>query len=87
MKFEPTPNPNAVKCLLDHPLTGDGSIQSYFNADEAQSDPLATRLFAIAGVTNLLITPDWITVSKTPDAAWPPIKRAVQSLLSAPTAP
>ena len=81
MKFESTPNPNAVKCLLDHPAA-DGPIRSYFNADQAGSDPLAQRLFAIQGVTNLLITPAWITVNKTPDASWAPIKRAVRAVLA-----
>lgn len=81
MKFESTPNPNAVKCLLDNPST-EGTIRSYFNADQAKSDPLAQRLFAIQGVTNLLITPAWITVNKAPDAQWAPIKRAVTNVLA-----
>lgn len=81
MKFESTPNPNAVKCLLDHPSTG-GQIRSYFNAEQAVSDPLAQRLFSIEGVTNLLITPDWITVNKAPDASWAPIKKAVRAVLT-----
>ncbi len=81
MKFENTPNPNAVKCLLESP-SAQGQIRSYFNAEQAVSDPLAERLFAIKGITNLLITPGWITVNKAPDASWAPIKKAIRTILA-----
>ena len=82
MKFEATPNPNAVKCVIRGDLPGAGSIRSYFSADQAASDPLAERLFAIPGVTNLLITQEWITVNKAADADWGPIKRGVRLVLA-----
>jgi hypothetical protein len=79
--FQPTPNPNALKCSLDHAITR--KPRSYFNPAEAAaaSDPLAQSLFAIPGVTNLLINNDWITVSKSPEADWKPIRAAVEQVL------
>lgn len=78
-KFQPTPNPNAVKCVLDRRV-GPG-IRSYFKADEASQDPLAAGLFGIGGVTNVLINGDWITVSKAPEADWPTVQAGIQRVL------
>jgi len=78
-KFQETPNPSAIKCILDKP-TGP-AIRSYFAADQAKSDPLAATLFSIPGVTNILINDNWITVSKSPAAPWPTIKSEIQRVL------
>lgn len=77
--YQPTPNPNALKCMLNKPISD--RPRSYFNPQQAQADSLAAALFAIEGVTNLLINDDWITVNKAPNAHWPPIKGAVEQVL------
>lgn len=79
-EFRDTPNPNAVKCILDRSI-GPPGMRSYFNAEQAAGDPVASRLFAIEGVTNVLIHGDWLTVSKRPDVAWGPIRKAVEGVL------
>lgn len=75
--FESTPNPNAIKCNVT-PSPAD-TPRSYFNADAATEadDALAISLFAIDGVTSLLIHTSFITVNKQPDAKWGPIRKAV----------
>jgi hypothetical protein len=80
-QFQETPNPNALKCILDRKVTD--RPRSYFKAEDAMADELATRLFAIPGVTNILISGDWITVNKTPEAAWAPIRAGVERALAA----
>lgn len=80
VRFEATPNPNALKCTVDRRLC-EGS-RSYRTADGAADDPVAGALFRVAGVTGVLIHEDWITVSKQPDAAWGPIRRGVESALA-----
>lgn len=77
--FEPTPNPNALKCLVE-PSPGD-RVRSYFNAGQAAGDPLAVALFAIPGVTNVLIHTSFITLCKTPETAWPAVKSAMKKVL------
>ena len=76
--FEPTPNPNALKCVTDRTLA-DG-IRSYRSPGDADDD-LSKAVFAIEGVTSLLINGSWMTVNKAPSASWTPIKRAVAELL------
>src|SRR5438552_17890721 len=60
-EIQPTPNPNAVKLMLD------GSVSqqpmSFFNAAAAQDHPLAAKLFAIEGVSTLLLLGDFITIN------------------------
>lgn len=79
-KFETTPNPNALKCVTDRPPSD--RPRSYFNAEQAQDDALARDLFAIEGVTNVLIHQLFITVNKSPEADWGPIKKAVKKVLA-----
>lgn len=78
-RFEETPNPNALKCILDKPIS-DGP-RSFRAADEAQGDALAESLFAVDGVTGLLMNGDWMTVNKSPDASWKSVKSGVKAAL------
>ena len=79
-RYETTPNPNALKCWLDRPISD--RPRSFLNADMAADDPLALRLFADAGLTTLLLNGDWITINKPADAAWPAVKKAVEAALA-----
>jgi hypothetical protein len=77
--FQPTPNPNALKCLVGRTISD--RPRSFFNAAEAQGDPLGRELFAIPGVTNVLIQDSWLTVCKKPDADWASIRAGVERVL------
>lgn len=66
---EGTPNPNAAKFVVDGAALGaDG--RSYFGAEEARDDELASRLFEVSGVRALLIVDNFITVTKEDAVAW-----------------
>jgi hypothetical protein len=79
MRFETTPNPNALKCVLDTPRSG--PIVSAGKPEEAGGDALAVALLAIPGITRVLLHTAFVTVSKEPAADWAPIKRAVKQVL------
>ncbi len=78
VRFQETPNPNAVKCVLDRPV---GGSRSYFNGAQATDDALGRALFAIPGVVNVLMHGDWITVGKAPEAPWKSLRAAVERVL------
>lgn len=81
-EFQTTPNPNALKCILDKPLSPAAeAIRSFRARHEAAGDPLGEALFAIPGVSSVLLSGDWLTVNKTSDALWPGIKKGVQDVL------
>jgi hypothetical protein len=81
VRYQETPNPNALKVFLDH-SAGPG-IRSYFRAEEASGDPLGAALFAVPGVTNVLINGGWLTVNKADAASWREIKTGVEGVLEA----
>lgn len=83
LEFQATPNPNAVKCVLDRPIRDRASGPASFrDAAAAQSSPVAAALFASGGITSVLINDDWITVNKEKDAEWEIVKKNVTKVLS-----
>ncbi|MDP1662906.1 MAG: NifU N-terminal domain-containing protein [Phycisphaerales bacterium] len=81
VRYEPTPNPHALKCVLSGSVS-DESLP-FRTAAAAAAHPLAAALFAVEGVAGLLLHKDWMTVSKSPAAKWPAIKRGVEQALAA----
>lgn len=79
-EIHPTPNPNALKFVLDRSVADQPA--SFFDAEAAREHPLAARLFAVPGVASLLLLGDFITVNKRPDATWAPIRKAVEQALA-----
>jgi hypothetical protein len=84
VEFQSTPNPNAIKCVLDGPvpvLAGSAGVRSYREASAAAGDPVAAAMFAIAGVRNVLIVGNWITVGKDEAATWKTLKPQIERVL------
>ncbi|HWP40788.1 MAG TPA: NifU N-terminal domain-containing protein [Tepidisphaeraceae bacterium] len=75
-----TPNPNAAKFILDRPIVE--QPVSFFSAESAKGHALAEQLFAIPGVSSLLLLRDFITVNKTPQARWEQITPRVKAVLA-----
>ena len=81
VEIQPTPNPNAAKFVLDAPVSQ--QPLSFFNAEAARDYPLASALFAVEGVTSLLLLGDFITINKSPNAAWADITPKARAVLAA----
>ena len=80
-----TPNPNAAKFVLDRVIAEHG--RTWFDPAEAAGDPLARRLFDVAGVRALFMVENFITVTKEEDVQWEDIvdevTRAIRAGLGA----
>lgn len=82
-EIERTPNPDAMRFVLDEPLTN-GVTRSFETAQEAEADPLASALFAVESVINVYYVDKYVTVTQNGDAVWsellrklaPPIREA-----------
>ena len=74
--IDETPNPNARKFLLREPLSW-GIAHSYENAEQAQSDALASALFAIPHVSNVFYIDSWLTVTQDGQADWEKLLREI----------
>jgi hypothetical protein len=80
VEIQPTPNPNAMKFVLDGPVSQ--QPMSFFNAAAAENYPLAAALFAIEGVSSLLLLGDFITINKSPSAQWADITPKARAVLA-----
>jgi len=80
VQVQPTPNPNAAKFVLDRAVSEQPT--SFLNAAAATGHSLAEKLFAIPGVRSLLFLGDFITVNKSPDAAWQDVTARVKQALA-----
>ncbi len=87
--YEDTPNPDALKCWLDRPISE--RPVSFRRPEEAREpaadvDPvlvdLAVRLFDRAGLTSLLFLGQWMAINKPRRARWREVKRRVQAVLA-----
>ena len=79
LDIQETPNPNALKFILDRRITE--QPVSFFQAHAAGDHAIASKLFAVEGVSSLLLLGDFLTVNKRPEVAWKRIKTAVQEIL------
>jgi len=74
---EYTPNPNALKFILNHPVIKQGT-KSMKSPDEADGDKLAQALFGLKGVTTLFYMENFITVSKDESVDWDVLEEEVR---------
>lgn len=84
LEFKQTPNPDALKCVVDPKvaaLPGPKRVRAYRSPGEAAADPLAAILFAVPGVSSVLIHEEWITVNKDGGVAWSAVKPGIQKAL------
>ena len=78
----PTPNPNSLKFTMDDGTFIESGMESFNAPEEAADHELGRRLFAIDGVTNVFILPDFVTVTKEPGARWKDVEAAVEGAVS-----
>ena len=80
VEVQDTPNPNAMKFMLDRPIS-DRPI-SFLKRDAATGHALAEKLFAIEGVVSVFLLNDFVTVNKSPEAHWKDLTAKVKQVLT-----
>ncbi len=87
IRFQPTPNPNAGKFILDREVVPGGKSRSFFTLEEARGDALGEALMGLEGVANIFMVEDFITVTRRPEVDWqvliPRVEQAIRSALGA----
>jgi Fe-S cluster biogenesis protein NfuA len=66
---ESTPNPNTLKFVTNKALLLNDMVE-FQTIDETNEAPLAKALFGFDGVTNVFITNNFVTITKTDDLLW-----------------
>lgn len=80
-RFHPTPNPHSLKITTDLGRFIPDGMFSFGRAEEAAAHPLGAALFAVEGVANVFILPQFLTVTVTPGVDWDAILPAVEAVL------
>ncbi|MDX1821860.1 NifU family protein [Silicimonas sp. MF1-12-2] len=76
IQTESTPNPATLKFLPGQTVL-DAGTADFPSADAAGKSPLATRLFAVEGVTGVFFGTDFVTITKADGVDWDVIKPAL----------
>ena len=76
VSVEETPNPDALKFVLDRSLLESG-VRQFDSARDAAKDPLAAFIFALGGVESVFYMGSFVTVSKFPNRSWDDLKPEV----------
>jgi Fe-S cluster biogenesis protein NfuA len=76
IQTESTPNPATLKFLPGQTVLDMGSAD-FPSAETAGKSPLATRIFAVEGVTGVFFGTDFVTVTKAEAVDWGHIKPAI----------
>lgn len=76
-EIEPTPNPDAMKFVVDQPVTEGFMTYSFEDEEEAQEIELAAEIFEIDHVISVYFADRWITVTQDGAADWAELMREV----------
>jgi Fe-S cluster biogenesis protein NfuA len=76
IQTESTPNPATLKFLPGQTVLEQGTAD-FPAPDKAGKSPLATRIFAVDGVTGVFFGHDFVTVTKAEEVAWEHVKPAI----------
>lgn len=76
IQTEATPNPATLKFLPGKPVLARG-VAEFTDPESARASPLASRIFAVEGVTGVYLGADFVSVSKQEGVDWLELKPAV----------
>lgn len=78
--IQPTPNPNALKFILNRDVKTEGKV-SFKTPQDCQEIPLAAALFDLRGVDQIHFFQNVITISKFSFEDWDALEPAVQTCI------
>ena len=83
VNIEPTPNPDALKFIVQRPILRSGT-RTFRDFAAAVGDPLGSRIFALGPVPSVFYMDRFVTVNKDAGAEWTglidPICEAIEEL-------
>jgi Fe-S cluster biogenesis protein NfuA len=77
---ESTPNPNTLKFVTNKALLLNDAVE-FQNIEETDAAPLAKALFGFEGVTNVFISNNFVTITKTEELLWTEIMIPIKDFL------
>ena len=81
IQTEPTPNPLAMKFLLEAELLPKGKTINCTNIVQASISPLAKNLFDVIGVSNVFLGNNFVTITKREAVDWSDLKLNIITII------
>jgi len=78
--IQSTPNPNALKFILNVPLKNEGKV-TYKNAGQCQHNPMAAALFTVPNIAEVYFFDNYITVTQDGNADWEQIEEQIKKII------
>lgn len=83
IRLEFTPNPNALKYVLDEHVLVERGSASFADKSAAEASPLAKRIMAIPGIASCMISGNFVSVTKTNDGDWEVVDQKTRDAIKA----
>ena len=80
MMVQSTPNPNALKFVLNVPVKTEGKV-TYKNASTCQHNPMAAALFTIPNITEVYFFDNYVTVTQDGNVDWDEIEEQIKKIV------
>src|SRR3989338_793950 len=80
IQIQSTPNPNALKFVLNTPVKTDGKV-TYKSASECQDNALAKELFSVPHVHEVYFFDNYITVTQDGSGEWDELEGKIQPII------
>ena len=81
LMIQSTPNPNALKFVLDKPVKSEGNI-TYRGVESAEDNPLACAIFqSNANIKEVYFFDNYITVTQSGDADWDELEDTIRKVI------
>ena len=80
LQIQSTPNPNALKFVLNVPLKTEGKA-TYKNAEECHTNPLARLLFGIPHVGEVYFFENYITITQDGEGEWELLEEKIKTTI------
>jgi Fe-S cluster biogenesis protein NfuA len=81
IRLEFTPNPNALKYVLDEQVLLERGSANFADASAAQSSPLAKRIMSVPGIASCMIGKNFVSVTKSSDGDWEVVDQKTRSAI------
>ncbi len=78
--IQSTPNPNALKFVLNVPVKTQGKV-TYKNAGQCAHNPMAAALFTIPNITEVYFFDNYVTVTQDGNVDWDHIEEQIKKVI------
>lgn len=78
--IQSTPNPNALKFVINTPVKNSGNA-TYKRVEDCDLNPLAREIFSIANISEVYFFDNYITVTQDGNADWDILEEQIQKVI------